>query len=661
MCGITGIISLEPRQFDTELLKRMIYRLRHRGPDETGLYIDKYVALGHTRLSIIDLSTGQQPLTNEDESLWIVFNGEIFNYVELNEYLIKKGHKFRTRSDTETILHSYEEWGEDCVNHFNGQFAFVIWDSKQKVAFLARDRVGILPLYYFFDPNRRVLYFASEVKSIFALPEIEPQLDSRGVAQCFTFWAPIAPSTLFKNIYQLPPGSILVFKDGEIKTKKYWYPLFPPTTEEFKGSIDEATEILKEKLLKASAIRLRADVPVGAYLSGGIDSSLITGILVKYSDVKLETFSVRFTDQEFDEGKYQREVVEYLGTTHHEIECDYKDIANVFIDVIRHAEQPILRTAPAPLFILSLLVRNRGYKVVLTGEGSDEFLAGYDIFRETVTRYFVAKDPESKYRSFIFNRLYPWMVRSPTQAPQFAKAFFSKGLEFIDKPRFSHLTRWLTTQKLLSFLSNSIKEEVTKFDPILEYEESLPQQFYLWHHLNKAQYIEIETLLGSYLLSAQGDRMLMAHSVEGRFPYLDHEFMEFANTLPPHYKLYCLDEKHILKKVAQELIPESILKRPKQPYRAPDASSFFYKGAPDYISEMLSERYIKEVGIFDFRPVSKLIEKARKVEGRGMSNTDNMAIVGILSTQILYYLLSTTWREENPPSYYSIDRVIQKL
>lgn len=659
MCGITGIIS--PEEFlniDKKVIYRMIHRLSHRGPDETGLYIDKNTALGHARLSIIDLSTGQQPLCNEDERYWIVFNGEIFNYLELAQILSKKGHTFRTKSDTEIIVHAYEQWGEDCVKHFNGQFAFAIWDSKEKKAFLARDRVGICPLYFFYDGKK--LVFSSEVKSILTFPDISKKFDYIGLGQVFTFWAPIPPRTVFREINQIPVGhSLSLSANGDLKLKKYWSPTFPPTISSFNGSIYEATEILKNNLLEAAKIRLRADVPVGAYLSGGIDSSVITCILSKYNNVKLESFSLRFTDSEFDEGKYQREVAQFLETKHHEIECSYQDIGNVFFDVIKHTEQPVLRTAPAPMYILSSLVRSKGYKVVLTGEGSDEALGGYDIFREAKVRRFVARDSQSSLRIKLFSRLYPWMVRSPTQSAAFAAEFFSKGMEDINYPRFSHIPRWQSTSKVQTFLVDSIKNQINEFNIIDDWEFHQPEEYKTWDPLCVAQYVEMETLLGAYLLSAQGDRMLMGNSVEGRFPFLDHNVIEFANSLPPHFKLCGLDEKHILKKMAADLIPKSVLTRPKQPYRAPDAASFFFDNAPDYIENLLSNEVITKLGVFNPVSVERLIKKCRKVKGIGMSNTDNMAIVGILSTQIIGYLLENDWSKQEDTK--SIDREINKM
>jgi asparagine synthase (glutamine-hydrolysing) len=636
MCGICGIVKTDSGTApDVDLLTRMMGRLRHRGPDSSGYYRDKRVALGHTRLSIIDLATGAQPLSNEDDSIWITYNGEIFNYVELDAELRNRGHLFKTKSDTEVIVHAYEEWGTSCFSHFNGQWALALWDQGKNRMILSRDRHGIRPLYYIHRHNN--FLFASEIKALFADTTVGRELDPAGLSEVFTFWSPIAPRTIFKGVEELKPGHFAVLEDGHIETKPYWSISFPYAGAEAPVSEGENADLLRNHLINASQLRFtRSDVPVGAYLSGGIDSSITSAIISRYTEVPLKTFSIRFTDSEFDEGHYQREMVAKLGADHRDVAVSHEDIGDAFPTVVWHAERPILRTAPAPLFLLSKLVRESGYKVVVTGEGADEVLAGYDIYREAKVRLFLARDPLSTKRANIVLRLYPWMARSPGQAPAFARAFFGKGLNPAD-PGFSHRPRWDTTSSIKLILDPELREEMEKTDVVESLLSNLPKSHERWDPLCKAQWLEMVTLLSGYILSAQGDRMLMANSVEGRFPFLDCNLVNFANQLPARHKLLSLDEKHLLKVAAEDFIPVSILKRPKQPYRAPDAASFFYGGHLDWVEELTSEFKLREAGIFAPKAVARLTAKCRAVKGAKMSNTDNMRIVAILSAMLVYH------------------------
>jgi asparagine synthase (glutamine-hydrolysing) len=610
MCGICGVLQLDGGPaVDEALLRRMVGALDHRGPDENGGYRDQQVALGHARLSIIDLSGGGQPIANETRDIWVVFNGEIFNYVELQRELEAAGHVFSTKSDTETIVHAYEQWGDACVERFNGQFAFAIWDRPKKRLFMARDRVGIRPLY-FAKVGRRLL-FGSEIKSVVQDPDLERRIDPVGLAQVFSFWAPVAPRTIMAGVDQLQPGHFMVVENGNITIKQYWQPQFTEPDPEHiycdRKRIAELSIELRDHLEEATKLRmLRADVPVGVYVSGGIDSSVIGSLVRRFHEGHLRTFSLRFAHRDFDEGGYQQKMVERLGTEHFSVEVDYKDIAQAFYDVVWYAEAPMLRSAPAPLYLLSKLVRQNGYKVVLTGEGSDEFLAGYDIFREDKVRRHWAKDPNSKHRPRLLERLYPWLVRSPTQVKALQRTFFGKGMDRIDRPFFSHIPRWDSAASLQRMFQKDIRAALEGQDIVSSLEAMFPEAINRWEPLGKAQYVEIVTLLSGYLLSTQGDRMLMGNSVEGRFPFLDHNVMEFANALPPEAKLRVLDEKHLLKRAAADLLPPEILKRPKQPYRAPDAQSFVQDDAPDYVAEVTSEKAVAEAGLFEPKGVQKL-------------------------------------------------------
>lgn len=633
MCGIAGFVAEGINLQDDSVVRRMIHAIRHRGPDASGVYLDESAALGHARLSIIDLSGGGQPMCNEDGTLWITFNGEIFNYVELRIELIARGHVFSTKSDTEVILHLFEEYGEDSVTRLNGQWAFAIWDKKRRRLFLSRDRFGVRPLFY--AEAQGAFLFASEIKALFAWPGFERRLDLEALNEIFTFWHTLPPRTAFQGVKELPPGHSAMFASGRITVKRYWDLDYQARGLHSNGEFDEddCAERLLALLEDATRLRLRADVPVGAYISGGIDSTLIAS-LVKHTGVtRLNTFSVRFEDSELDEGPFQSEAVKSLGTDHREILCSNRQIRQIFPDVIWHAEKPVIRTAPAPLYVLAKLVRDSGYKVVLTGEGADEVLGGYDIFKEAKVRAFWAAQPDSKMRPLLLRKLYPYQSRTQMQSPAYLSAFFHAGEADRRSPFFSHLPRWRMTSRLKSFFSGDAKSQLAIEAPVEWLGRSLPETFAGWDAFTKAQYLEACYLLPGYILSSQGDRVAMAHAVEGRFPFLDHRVAEFACRLPSRLLMKVLQEKHLLKRSARNLVPRAVLERHKQPYRAPDARSFFCAGSADYVDELLSPGRIREDGVFHPGAVEKLVEKARRGDVAGVA--DNMAVVGILSTQLL--------------------------
>jgi len=642
MCGIAGIVGLSANAASPsrEALVRMASALYHRGPDEFGVYRDDRAGLAHARLSIIDLATGQQPMTDEGDTTWIVFNGEIFNYVELREELVGLGHRFRTHSDTEVIVQAYRAWGEAAFERFNGQWAVGLWDSVAQRLVLSRDRVGICPLHICEHAGH--LYFASEVKAIFAAnADIPRAFDPIGISQTFTFWTIVPPQGVFHGVTELEPGHVRVYENGTVREHAYWTPRYPVPGDlcsTFHGTLDEAVMKVREALDNATSLRmLRADVPVGSYLSGGLDSSLVAALGRKFAGDHFQTFSLRFDDAEYDETEYQRLMVKLLGSEHHEVVVSRSDIANVFPEVIYHTERPILRTAPAPLFLLSKLVRGHGIKVVLTGEGADEMFAGYDIFREGKVRRFWGRQPTSTWRPRLLERLYPYLARSPVSQQAMARQFFGRNIAAHRNPGFAHDTRWHTTGALKRLLSKDMQAAAAGRDVIKELLEDIHVDFPQWSHLAQDQHIEIRTLLSGYLLSSQGDRMLMAHSVEGRFPFLDKDVVALADSLPASYKLRVLDEKHVVKRASADVVPREILARKKQPYRAPDALSFVAKGAPDYIDEVLSESALRNANVFEPQAIMQLLRKCRARGSEGQfSNTDNMALVGALSTQLLH-------------------------
>ena len=631
MCGIAGAL-LMAGQAALPDPARMIAPLRHRGPDGRGYFRSPACALGSARLSIIDLETGDQPVANEDESVWTAFNGEIFNFIELRAELQRLGHQFRTRSDTEVIVHAYEEYGDRCVERLSGQFAIALWDVRRQRLLLARDRVGIRPLFYARVGGQ--LLFASEVKAILAVAPATAALDEQGLAQVFTFWGTVGQRTVFKGVQSLPAGHMLIVEKGTERLERYWDWAFPRGSGRSDLSLDEAAEALHALLKDVVQQQLRSDVPVGAYLSGGLDSSGIAA-LARESVETLRTFSLTFDDPEFDESGYQQQMAEHLGVSHSSVRCTAQDIGNVFPDLIWHTETPVLRTAPAPLMLLARHVHSQGFKVVLTGEGADEVFGGYDLFKEGKIRRFWARQPDSDWRPLLLSRLYPYLARSPVANRHFARLFFGQHLEDLGNPFYAHLTRWTTTRGIFRLLSPEMQASLAAAKPEDELTRQLPTEFETWSALSRDQYIEVKTLLEGYLLSSQGDRPSMAHSVEGRVPYLDHRVIELLNALSPRYKLRALHEKVLLRGALRRILPEAILKRVKQPYRAPDSRSFFQDDRPlPYVQELLSESNLRRSGYFHPQAVGRLLDKCRT--GRALGAGDNMAFVGVLSTLLLH-------------------------
>jgi len=616
----------------------MIRTLAHRGPDGFGFHAGDGIGLAHARLSIIDLSTGDQPIHNPSRTVWTVFNGEIFNYVELRRELEAEGRVFYTQSDTEVIVHLYDRDGDDFVQHLNGQFAIALWDATRHRLVLARDRAGIRPLYLAREAGR--LWFASEPKALLAaLPQCAA-LDPRGLAETLATWSPIEPHTIHRGIESLPPGHLLVREaDGRETLRRWWDWTFPDEADtspsRFPMDVETATAELRALLVDAVRLQLRADVPVGAYLSGGLDSSGIVAMIRRFTDTPVRTFSVAFEDGEFDESEHQQAMVRHLGTDHTTLRCTRRDIGEAFPRLIRHTETPVLRTAPVPLMLLAGSVREHGYKVVLTGEGADEVFGGYDLFKEAKIRRFWARQPDSRLRPRLLERLYGYLPNSPVRNPAFAQTFFGQGMQHLHRPVFAHVPRWTTSQRALGLLSPELRAEIGAFDPHDAFEATLPAEIARWSPLARDQYVEARSLLSGYLLSSQGDRVAMANSIEGRVPYLDHRVIEFANRLPPSWKICGMTEKWLLRRALRDLLPDDILQRTKQPYRAPDSASFFFDGQPlDYVADLMSEASLREAGYFDAAAVGRLFDKCRA--GRATGFADNQAFVGVLSTMLVH-------------------------
>ena len=626
MCGIAGVLRREPVGVDRELLLRMAGALQHRGPDGCGVYTGRQIGFAHTRLSIIDPAGGAQPMALPDGSVVLTYNGEIYNYRELRAELSARGHHFTTQSDTEVLLHAYVRWGEQMLERLNGQFAFALHDRRTGTVLLARDRFGVRPLFY--AERNNSLYFASEAKAIFASGEVEAAVDPNGLDEIFTFWGARAPRTPFLGIVSLEPGCYATWQRGRLRIARYYAPRFAESAHEPAEALDQLEELLRSSV----DFRMRADVPVGAYLSGGLDSSITAALAAQSTSRTLNTFSITYSDPRYDESGFQQLLGKQLGTNHFVRHIEPADIADVFPRVVWHAETPLTRTAPAPMMLLAELVREHGIKVVLTGEGADEMFLGYDLFKETVLRLFCMRQPTSRMRPRLFDRLYPLQAADRRGGDFWRRFFLEAG--GVEDPLFSHLPRFNATTRIKDFYSADTRSALAGADPLAELRMALPEGYATWSPLNRAAHLERVTLLASYLLSSQGDRMAMAHGVEGRFPFLDHRLAEFAAALPSSSKLRGLREKDILRRWAARLLPPSIAARPKQAYRAPDTVPFFGPRRPDYVAELLAPDRIRDVGIFDPRAVAGLVRRCEM--GRVTGTSESQAFVAILSTQLWY-------------------------
>jgi asparagine synthase (glutamine-hydrolysing) len=627
MCGFAGVAYRERRGVALELLTRMGAVLRHRGPDGCGYYAGARVGLVHLRLSIIDPAGGAQPLGNEDGSVLIAYNGEVYNYRELRRELGAHGHRFRTASDTEVLVHAYERWGEAMLERLNGQFAFALYDRRRETVLLARDRFGVRPLFYAHRAESGALYFGSEIKAVLASGEVPAAPDYAGLDQVFTFWATRPPRTPFAGIRALEPGCAAVWRAGRLRLHRYYALEYPEAAAEPAGALDALDGLLRSSV----ELRMRADVPVGGYLSGGLDSSITCALAAAQSPYELRTFSVTFDDPALDESAAQQAVARALRTRHAVQPIRGAEMAAAFPAVVWHAETPLVRAAPAPMYLLARLTRESGIKVVLTGEGSDEAFLGYDLFKETAVRQFCLRQPASRRRPLLFDRLYPYLSGAGRRGGEFWRRFFLTA-GALDDPLFSHLPRFLLTARIKDFYSPALRAELAQWDPLEELRASLPPAFRRWSTLNRAAYLEMITLLSPYLLSSQGDRMAMAHGVEGRFPFLDHRTVEFAAALPTRSKLRGLREKDVLRRWAAPIVPGTVVDRPKQPYRAPDVPAFAGPGRPDYVPELLTASSLARAGLFQPQAVAALARRAEA--GLATGARESQALVGILSTQL---------------------------
>ncbi|MFN8222140.1 MAG: asparagine synthase (glutamine-hydrolyzing) [Gaiellales bacterium] len=634
MCGIAGIYSRAGA--DRELLLAMAGELRHRGPDGTGLYLDRRFGMVNTRLAIVDLAGGDQPLPSANRRFWVMQNGEIYNHVELRAELTTLGHRFRTTSDTEVIATAYQQWGVAALDRLNGDFAIAVWDRDRSELLLARDRFGVRPL--FLSEAGGELSFASEAKALLRHPAARRELDPLALVEALTTWSVLPDRSAFVGIRELAPAHLLrAGPDGVIEERRWWDIDFAGGAGDGNIDADALAEELHALLRDATRLRRRADVPVAAYVSGGLDSSAIAALALETSHEELLSFGVGFEDESFDESEFQDSVATALGIPLTRITVGGAEIAALLPRVVELFEKPTLRTAPAPLLALSKAVRDAGLKVVMTGEGADELFAGYDLFREDKVRRFWARQPSSTLRPLLFARLNAFLARDLARSGRFLSSFYGRGLTDVDDPLYSHRIRFVNTGRCTALLTADVRAAAQALgDPLERVAAALPADHLKRTPLGRAQYLEIMTFLNAYLLHAQGDRMLMGNSVEGRFPFLDYRVAELAARVPDSLRLRGLEEKHILRRAVGPLLPPAVVARTKRPYRAPIAAAFAGKGAPDYVAELLSPRAVADAGIFDPQTVERVHAKAVANVESGLAETDEMALVGAVSTMLLH-------------------------
>ncbi len=582
MCGIVGAFSVGKAITHEDLVRSMADELTHRGPDDSGLFSNENLAFGFRRLSIIDLSHGNQPLFNEDESVVLVCNGEIFNYEELRHELLAKGHRFRTGSDIEVIVHLYEECGMDLLHKLNGQFAFALYDRRLKQLFLARDHVGIAPLFYYQDEES--FLFASEIKALLKYPGVQRQVNLTGLDQVLTFPGLVSPVTMFQNIHCLKPGHYMTLDNDGLQTKEYWdmtYPLEKDESEDYPESY--YTERLDDLLAKAVDYRLKADVPVGFYLSGGLDSSLIAAYIHKlYPDVQRHSFSITFNDSSIDESRFQKFMASQVNSRHHEQNFGCEDIANRLKAAVYHAEMPLKESYNTCSLALSQAVRKNNLKVVLTGEGADEMFAGYVGYRFD----------QGKRNHNQMHGLEGIMEDELRQKLWGDPGFFYER----DYYAFQEVKEALYSDDVIENLPDFDSVQLSPVDKSKLQGRST---------LHKRSYIDFKLRISDHLLADHGDRVGFANSVEARYPFLDINLLEFVKTIPSSLKLKGLQEKYILKKCAQRYLPKSITEREKFSFVAP-GSPYLLKQQIEWIDDILSYETIKRQGYFNPDTVERL-------------------------------------------------------
>lgn len=593
MCGICGVYNVQSKEpVPPELIERMAGAISHRGPDESGVFLDGHVGLGIVRLSIIDLGGGHQPISNETGDVWVVFNGEIWNYKELRKELVEKGHHFRTNSDTETIVHAYEEYGLDCVTHLHGMFGFAVWDNSRKRLLLARDRVGKKPLYYtHVDGN---LIFASEIKSLLRHPGVKREVDVQALADYLSVRYVPAPATLFANIYKVQPGHWLLCENDTMSEKCYWDFTFGETE---RLPMEEYLQGIRQHVYRAVEERMMADVPVGAMLSGGVDSSIVTGVMSKLTNHRVKTFSVGFDHPEYSELPYAKQVANHFGTDHYELVVNSSDLAKYWPLLTWHRDEPVSEPSDLGVYLISKLARQH-VKVVLSGEGGDELFAGYPKYVvDWLARYYHLL-PATIRNQFIT----PTLDRLPYSMRKLKMA--ARNLSQPSPERWMNWFGVFNKHMIENLLSTSAKASIDH-DAGRAFRSLLarnPQR----DDLSSMLYLDTKIWLPDNLLM-KGDKMTMAASLEARIPLLDYKLIEYAASIPSNIKIKLFKTKYLLKRAFADFLPDTILTRKKMGFNVP-TGIWFREGQRNLISRLLlSERTLSR-GFLNSTYVALMLE-----------------------------------------------------
>ena len=596
MCGIAGFAEQSSnatrRDSDFAAVHRMCEVIRHRGPDDEGIHVEDGVGLGMRRLSIIDLSTGHQPIHNEDESVWIVFNGEIYNYRELRKDLEAHGHRFYTSSDTETIVHAYEQWGEDCFRRLRGMFGIALWNRRTHTLLLARDRAGIKPLHYAEHEGR--LYFGSELKSLIAAGAVEGTLDVEALDHYLSFLYTPRDRSIFKGVRKLPPGHLLHWRGGVITVRPYWQ---IAARESFTGTAEEAAVILRDVLADAVRSHMISDVPLGAFLSGGVDSSAVVGLMAEASERPVKTFSIGFDDPQYDELQYARIVAKHFGTDHHEFVVR-PDGLGILDQLIDHFDEPFADSSAIPTWYVSEIAR-RHVTVVLSGDGGDELFGGYDRYLPH-PRVDVFDRLPLPGRRAIASRVWP-LLPDGMQGKNFLR-----HVSRDDDGRFIDSIAYFHDDEKHGLYSPELKASLRETSA----QETLGRHFARFRDLparSRMMRFDFETYLPEDVLT-KVDRMSMAHSIESRVPLLDNNVIDFAATLPSHLKIHNGRRKHVLKEAIAGLVPASLLDRRKQGFGIP-LGVWFRGGLTDVFADVLGSPRTRQRGYFQPAFIDRLTQE----------------------------------------------------
>ena len=632
MCGIAGIINnFSNIEEAKNKISRMINIIDHRGPDETCAVIGKKFCTATARLAIEKVQEGYQPVFSENKKYILSFNAEIFNYKEIiSKYNFSKKI---INSEAKLLIKLFELKGVDFVKEIQGQFAISIYDLTNNKLYLFRDRFGIRPLYYKYK-NKTFLY-SSEIKSIVAFEETVPKTSLMSIASTSLFWSNIGGMTSFEDIFQIPSGNYLIFSKDNFKIEKYWdnpICLVNNKNEANKNfNYDKFFSLIKEAVNR----QIHGEVGFSSYLSGGVDSSVISYLLTQIQKSPIDTFSVEFENKEYDESEAQQNVKKIINSNHFSLRISNKDIADNFENAINHSECHLFRTAPIPMYLLAKYVKEKGHKVVFTGEGADEILLGYDLFGETKVRNFWSKFPSSKIRPELLKTLYYYLpqFKNPRYF-EITKEFYKKNLKNHKNNFYSHQTRWEQYLMIKSFFNIDDKKYEKK---ILENNllNLMPENFKSVSLIRKAQNVEIDTLLSGYLLSAQGARMSMAHGVEGRYPYLDDIFTNELAEISSQIKAPGLKLKNILRQTFSKYLPKSVISRPKFAYQAPEARVFFDNTKSSTIIEEFIDNLPNQDNL-KIEAFTNLIKKFKDTNSSlRLSFRENMAFIIGLSDHFL--------------------------